>query len=177
MPTTSYIQPHQRQALDEHCLVADPTLPGEHRTFRLVSRGPTPKETFVRFTTGGVVIHGDIQPGLRGVISERGLRMEGFLDLPEEALCEQFFDMRWQAEVAERDVLALIPDLPHHSNHLMQVVAGIQAGTLDEQGLTTALIDLRIPSPVVGGVGYDYPLADAGWLCAIRERFRAMYTG
>lgn len=131
------------------------------------------KYLFLTFTPGGIALQGPLLCGLRGrgVLSDPGKSFAWFMsDLAETDLLPTFLDVTWQFEVAERDLRDLAASVPEKASFYLHLADRLRDECEpDEKGLLRILIEQGCPD--FDQVGYDYPLTDAGWLCAAQRRF------
>lgn len=172
-----YVRQHMVEALAHHQL-DELTPPGSPvRSFRLwsPSLGET-LSTLLTFTPEGIVVQGDLRPGEHGAMSGKECDLEWFEGArTEEEVCEAFLQETWQAEVAARDLRTLTSPDPAHARALEVFASKVElSGLEDEASVRRTLIALGFSPSKYGRVGYDYPLGDAGWLCAIQRRFAAL---
>jgi len=181
---SSYIEAHMRNSLKGHVLeqVLDtPTFkafylkrPGEGRMM----------SSLILFTPEGIVLMGDLCPRSHGVPSAFGYGLNWFAShLSEDYLCEKFLHKVWQEEVAEDGLAARVrdeeedakanPDDKHSFRWKKVKEAWGDWNEKTQQDLYEAMNEQNIESEDMPG--YDYHLADAGWLCAIQQRFSELY--
>ena len=160
----SYISVEQTDTFEDYIL-EQITPPGSVvQSFRLVSpEEGSKKSVLLTFTPEGITIQGLMGPlGAEGfgVVSQRGASLPWFVSVEkEEELLERFYSHKeYQVEAAERDLIRLNltvdPGLLHYPNEL-----------------ALELKRLGVPADLMWDVGVDYPLSDAGWICAIQKRF------
>lgn len=175
----SYAQPHMVEALKGHVL-QEITPPGSLiRGFRMgPPDGSRRMSTLLTFSPEGIIILGDLRSGDRGLISDHDVGLGWFCgDVPENDLCEKFgLRPEWQPEAAARDLRHLAQRIdPLEAIRLVGIREGIDAGAIEEDGLRQGLQHLGFDRKLVADIGYDFPLADAGWLVAIQRKFAELW--
>jgi hypothetical protein len=93
-------------------------------------------------------------------------------------LCSKFLDKKWQPEIASElmaDWLVSDKDLTAEQREVVEeALEELDSDGMGSERLWHALVNAEID--VSDGVpGTDYPRADAGWLCAVQQRFRDLY--
>jgi hypothetical protein len=188
----SYIEPHMREALADHELVKvlDQTVEKVGRFVAFTMRRPDGGRIYsvlVTFTPEGIVIQGDIQVGKHpGIASCVGYGLGWFAGyLSEDYLCSKFLHKEHVPEVA--------------SEHLQYILAegyldGAEGREEKERAIREALAEWTkyasgpcsdgyafgtfwqdTMNNCLDGAGQDYDPGDAGWLCAIQQRFAELY--
>lgn len=196
---TRYLEPHMAEQLKNHVLEELPSTE-LIRHFKLsVPTGHELSGLYwvhVLFTPVGIVVGGDLLG--RGAIARLGMKGGYGPDwfgsgLSEEYLCSKFFDQAWQRESAgkwcrvrateyrsgERDDEAMGMSYSVREQRravqfkawsaLADRLEGLEIETCDQ-----FLAEARKLGWREGGdlpPGYDYPLVNAGWLCAIQQKF------
>ena len=192
----TYIEPHMTKSLSKHelKLVHD----SDRLTYYVMSEpGTGIFLTKIVFVDSQIVITGDIIMGHHrgvvsspeyssglsgehlGAISDPGYSLDWFSGyLSESYLCEKFLNRIWQKDAAKETILDWINnpedyDIP--SNHIIMLKEAISQ-CYSQRRLYDSLYELS-PYYVDDGIpGYDYPRADAGWLCVIQKRFAELYN-
>lgn len=126
---------------------------------------------FITATPEGVIIQGPLVCGPDGHGFLSGKSLEWFLGVrtPEEVLSE-FCSLSWQPCVATRDILTLARTTPPEVTlQLEELAARALLGQESETAVKKKLLDLGYTREVAQEVGWDYPVDDAGWLCAIQH--------
>lgn len=186
----SFVKPHMREQLKDHALEELTKPDAVIRAFRLKPPERTRiMSTLIVFTPEGIVLLGDLKPqgDTNGVVSVLGYGLDWFRSqLSERYLCEKFLRKRWQPEAAILELDQMLKDLHAEGD---QAETDGERAVLDKREalFRKARHDLEIcavTSPEELGCafrgggydfddlpGYDYPLGDAGWLCAIQEKF------
>jgi len=140
------------------------------RSFRL---DPVKGEPFVllTFTPEGLIIQGPLGADLKGVFAGKGSDLNWFCKVPtQEALLESFYPCKiYQEEVAYLDLLQMSANSPK-GLALCRLAEDTKA--LSDQGiLMRKLLKLGFAMDVISEIGMEYPLQDAGWICAIHAKF------
>lgn len=136
----------------------------------------------ITFTAEGIVIQGDLTPGQNGVISVCGYCLAWFADRKsEDYLCEKFLRKEFVPELALRSfrerVLMYRRDgsIPKdRAREAFDWIASSGGDGMPAEEFFEAYWGCFRDSP--DGCGYGYNPADAGWLCAIQQRFAALYA-
>jgi len=199
----SYVEDSMRELLEKHVLEEFPA--GDKiRAFMMKQPEETRMlSMMILFTPEGIVIKGDLcpRPGVcQGVISDFGYGIEWFgRRLTETYLCEKFMRHIWQKESAAewcRDHAADVEAGEY--DHEVSVVRNLSDVTKEHrQKLAARYKELansvecdelmsmydfgreleELKYEMCDGIpGWDYPLVDAGWLCAIQQRFAELYV-
>lgn len=194
----SYIEKHMRESLKDHKLELVLDAP-RFRAFYLKRPGEgRMMSTLIVFTPEGIVVCGDLCPGhgdgaSRGVISTLGYG-EGWFSgkLSEDYLCEKFLNsMVWELERAQKEVRDNIEQATKElreerksrdNDFARDALARLRRWKAVEETrfetveqLIDALYDNGFDTSD-GPPGYGYPSADAGWLCAIQQKFAEDYS-
>jgi hypothetical protein len=188
----TYVKPHMPTVLDKHQL--ENVSPGVWRMRRPDSMD---YRVLLTFNEEGIVIQGDIGLGdaQNGICSRGGYGIDWFgKPLSEDYLCSKFLSKRWQLEAAKEDLDRWVqdatnelartrlegdPDCIEDARKTLENWKKLR-GTVGDETTEAELYDAG--SDLFTdfwdyGVGMDYPLADAGWLCVIQQRFTALYQG
>jgi len=166
----SYVEPHMKAALDKHSLAEIP-CGGECRMFRMSKPNTRTYLVQILFTPEGIALMGDIRiGGGNGIVSGHGYGFDWFCgELGEDYLCEKFLpkvwvpehDAKWCREEAKEE------ESPEKKKELLRLADGLEHGEISEE-------DIRIAFEGMGydaGPDYTYDPVDAGWLCAVQQRF------
>lgn len=157
----TYIQPHMTKALEQHQLGKLLSV-GSVQMWHLGRHGTRVMSIQLTFTQEGIALQGDLRLGHRGLCSDRGYGVGWFgTHKSESYLCEKFLPTRWQQEVARRQAEEWAVDA---EDGALQVTCDRHAEMREVCG-----------PDCFEDFGMDYPLADAGWLCALQSRFVALY--
>lgn len=186
----SYVTPHMVEALAGHFLttVAIGKPLETVQLFAMRRPGTNMWRVQVTFTPEGIAIQGDIGLGAgHGVCSCPGYGFEWFAGLgrpqfdgklTETYLCEKFLRREFQRDVAIRDVKRrrdeAHTDGPHETYLEWQTLFENIERADNEHDAYQTLWEAYSDDLDFEDVGMDYPLADAGWLCAIQQRFAAL---
>lgn len=174
-----YVTPHMVEALEHHAL-DEVTPPGSPvRSFYLMDADfGMQGSTLLTFTPEGIIIQGDRRPGENGVVSSKDYTLDWFCgDLAEPDVCEAFLQKAWQPTVAVEDARALLRTRTFDATTTLcldLMLAQVEDGVLDEAQLRERLLPYGFSRAEVDAVGHDYPLGDAGWLCAIQQKFASL---
>lgn len=136
------------------------------------------QHALIPFTVEGIVLQGPLVLGIeaKGMVSESKKTLDWFhSELTEDEVCEAFLHQRWQYTVAERDLRVLAGReqySPGKQEFLRGLADRIARCEGDRNSLTLTLRTTGgIDFVLAGQVGVDYPMPEAGWLCAIQRRF------
>jgi hypothetical protein len=150
----------------------------------LISRHPLPEQ---------IIITGDLCPGDNGILSDFGYGLGWFGSRKsEEYLSEKFLRREWVPEAAlralryalqeeidssERDDsdirAARIDKLNYELDGIGDAPTGESAITRSHEAFYEFWVEVFGDSPE--DQGFDYNPRDAGWLCAIQQRFCECY--
>ena len=177
-----YIEPHMRKALENHILV--PVLEDEKiRAFYL--KGPKQgraMSTLILFTPEGIVLQGDLTPTDNGTVSTFGYGLRWFRgELSGSYLCEKFLKKVFRPDLAVARIAEEILTQRREgriSKGRAWVLWSDRPAWCDEHDGRKCY---EFWSEELGNDGCDFPaygyeLGAAGWLCAIQERFAALYN-
>ncbi len=181
----SFVEPHMRESLSRHALMQILDA-GKFKSFLMKRPGEgRMMSTLIIFTPEGIVISGDLCPraGTRGIVSDAGYGIGWFRGrLSERYLCEKFLREEWQLEVAVPQLRSEIEDrIDDEGRGIFEEKLEAIAGMLERETIRSGE-DLYDELSSAGyeasdGIpGMDYNLADAGWLCAIQQRFAQLYN-
>ena len=110
-----------------------------------------------------------------GMVSEPGKTLEWFEGvLTEDEVCEVFLHERWQHFVAERDLRTIAgeEESPGKREFLLSLAEQVSRGDGSRESLVFALRTRGGVEPQLATkVGMDYPVPEAGWLCAVQQKF------
>lgn len=187
MSMSTYIAQHMKNSLEGHVLVQ--VLNTEKfKAFYLKRPGEgRMMSTLILFTPEGIILTGDLCPKDHGAPSVFGYGIGWFASkLSEDYLCSKFLREVWQEEVAVADIVRNVrdeeeeakanPDDPYYQKGRWKKVQDEWVTDWSDKrrdDLYDAIIEQGFDSESMPG--YDYPLADAGWLCAIQQRFAELY--
>ena len=162
------------------------------KVFRLheVERRTRMGSTMITFTPEGIIIHGDLSPGRRGVISDLGYGLGWFSSsLGGGYLCEKFLAQGWHEEIALDEIKGWLdngggpwgddePASPEVVEKLTELIDRMERnGPMGEQQFYEGLMDVYDDPDLFddGGPGWGYDPVEAGWLIAIQARFAELY--
>lgn len=175
MTSKNYIETHQREALEGYRMTEITPTHSPVRAFRLDAPDDEPQmPVLITFTPEGLIIQSQMGPSGsegNGVLAARGCDLAWFCRVQsQDELLKPFFARKvYQEEAAYRDLLLMSSGSPL-DNGVRQLAE--DAVALADQGtMMRRLINLGFPMDVVSEVGVDYPLSDAGWICAIHDKF------
>ena len=175
----TYIEPHMRSALTGHTLT--PIVRDEAagiEVWRMARAGTRAMSVQIAGTPEGICLMGDIHPGPNpnGCCSTFGKDLRWFAERKsEDYLCSKFLLRTWVPKYAAEVVESWL-DQPwcDWSEEGRDLVVRLRHRDCDERQFYEALDEWNMPTDD-GLPGYGYPPEDAGWLCAIQERFSALY--
>jgi hypothetical protein len=180
----SYVKAHMREALKGHKLSVvslSATRVGVS-VFNMKRDGTRIMKVQISFTPEGIFIMGDLCPGLHGVGSALGYGLGWFKGRKSEGyLCEKFLVTGFVAEYAADSIEDTLKDpedydlTPDAVKGLREVITHLRDDS--SYGETRLYDDLcLLDYPTDDGVpGYGYDPRDAGWLCAIQQRFAELW--
>jgi hypothetical protein len=163
-----------KESLKDHVLTL--VQEGEVTAYYLGKKGTRMMSCLLLFTPEGIAIMGDLTPQLHGSVSVYGYGIGWFSKhLSEGYLCEKFLRERFVPELAEKE---LRDPEGYWREELSPEVSDRIADDLCDHGqewLYEELLDAGVDcSDGIPGFGYDP--AEAGWLCAIQQRFSELYS-
>jgi hypothetical protein len=178
----SYVEDHMRESLAGHVL----ELHADHEKVKaFYLKGPKNgrmMSSLILFTIEGIVIMGDLTPCQNGVISAYGYGLNWFAGRKsEDYLCEKFLRKEFVPELAEQSfkeqLLRWRRDEPGRISRADARDAWDQLGRLMCDGMDArAFYDLYYETfRDTPECGCGYSRGDAGWLCAIQQRFSILY--
>ena len=176
------IEPHMRSSLAGHVLT--PLVRDEAagiEVWRMARPGTRTMSVQIAGTPEGICLMGDLHPGPHhnGCCSVFGLDLHWFsLEISEDYLCSKFLPLTWVPAYAAAALEDWASSPSGHGlagdkvEEIMDLADFMRGHGCDERQFHEALADLG-----VRGVDpeYGYRHEDAGWLCAIQERFSALY--
>jgi len=180
---TSYVEPHMKEVMERLYLkeVVD-----TERIQSFYMRQPSTRIycVLITFTPEGIVIQGDLTIGHNGTVSTIGYGLSWFKGrLSGDYLCEKFLPMSWNHDRVESDITYYAADesedlrdetdaeMPWNSLLAWWEENGEYSG---EESLYQKMMELGLET-VDGVPGRGYKSADAGWLCAVQQRFAELY--
>lgn len=180
----SYVTEQMRQALARHVL----EKVQDGRVLAYYLKDPAQgrmMSTLILFTPEGIVLMGDLTPNRNGVISAYGYGVGWFgSDKSECYLCEKFLDKQYVHEAAAEE----LRDVDSHWRQIDGALPTAEekeqlerldeiAEALDEHDAEWLIRELEDAGYVVddGPPGYTYEPHEAGWLCALQQRFAELY--
>ena len=181
---TSYVTELMRKALENHVLelVQDGAVTAYYLKDPAQGRMMS---TMILFTPEGIVLLGDLTPNCNGVISSYGYGVDWFAKpLSEGYLCSKFLAEEYVPGAAQedlrdpnshwREVEGPFPTVEEKSR--LERLDEI-AEELDEHDAEWLCRELEDAGYVIddGPPGFTYNPHEAGWLCAIQQRFAELY--
>jgi len=179
----TYIEPHMRTALTGHTLTPLVRDEGARiEVWRMARAGTRAMSVQIAGTPEGICLMGDLHPGpdRNGCCSVfgRGLRWFSQEQMSESDLCSKFLTRAWVPEIAAETLRRWGANPGDYGLEACQAgtirVLATRVHDCDERQFYDALTELGLDDGD-GIPGYGYPPEDAGWLCAIQERFSALY--
>ena len=176
---TTYVTDYMRNSLANH--VFEPQLDG---CLRMGIPGDCHYEVHFVELANKICIAGDIRLGENGngIISSTGYKLPWFAgQLTECYLCEKFFpDGRvWQWAVAVEELNTYIKDgggwYRDHADEFREFIKspGWEYDVPTEAEFYEFMTDMG--DDCCEMLGYDYPRGQAGWLCAIQQKFSELW--
>ena len=174
---SSCIDPHMRQSLAGHVL--EQVLDTEaFKAFKLRKPGDgRMMSTLITFTPEGIVIQGDLTPETNGTVSCYGYGLKWFSGrLSEDYLCGKFLQMKFVPEFVEpgfkRDIISKRRDGELTKDGARELWDSIRwMGEITPENVYRFWADELGHEDGEGCPGYGYEPGEAGWLCAIQQRF------
>ena len=183
----SFVQPHMKKALEDHVLTQVKTEgPVQmfylHKKDSCVSAGilvGREMSTLFLFTPEGIIITGDLCPRAcrRGCISSLGYSLGWFTssELGEDYLCEKFLERGCYAENV-RQWLEYVSKSDEDMEKRSIAANLLDSAPADDDEASNFLFDaLQQLGEDYDNQAQGYEPSDAGWLCALQQRFRALY--
>lgn len=179
----SYVETHMRDAFAEHklrCL----TDRAEATVYRMGRAGTNTYSVYIAEFANRLCLTGDTRFGpndSNGVVSSLGYGIPWFTGhLSEGYLCEKFLRPQWQWEAAVEAIRWHIKEdgqddwWAENAAALRHYMADPSwtYDMPDERDYYKAMVNLGHDGCELPG--YDYPRAEAGWLCAAQQRFRKL---
>lgn len=179
---TTRVTELQRKELANHTLVyAGSDLAHGLRAFYMKPPdGGFMGSTYFVFTPEGIVITGDLCPGLHGVISVRRYGIEWFTGrLSESYLCEKFLSREWVPAKGRQQLRHCILQCRRDGTlDKERARFAFDAVTCSDEDLSYQ--DAREIYDEAGlydfeDIGSDYNPRASSWLCALQQRFAELY--
>ena len=190
----SYVTDYMRQELSGHVL-DEMAGGGEAKLYRMGRPGTGVYAVYVAEFAGDVLpgrhcrlcVTGDICLGGNGygLVSAAGYGIRWFSgQLSETYLCEKFLRKEWQWDAAVEHIRSLLADgATQGEGWWLERAAAFEAfladpGWRDDEPSWAEYCD-RMAELGHDGFelpGHDYPRIQAGWLCAVQQRFRALHS-
>jgi len=175
MTPKNYVETHQREALLGYQMTEITPLNSPVRAFRLDAPADEPQmSVLITFTPEGLILQGPMGPrGTEGngVVAAKGCDLNWFCRVEsQEELLKAFFALKvYQVEAAYRDLVKMAAGSP--LDNRIRTLSEDSKALLDQGVMMRRLLDLGFSMDVASEVGVDYPLDDAGWICAIHDKF------
>jgi hypothetical protein len=182
---SDYVTDYMRQELSEHALelVSD----GDMKLYRMGRSDTGVYAIHVAEFAGRLCVAGDICLGANGhgLVSAAGYGIRWFAgQLSEAYLCEKFLRREWQWDAAVESIRSLLgDDAAQGEGWWLERAVAIEAFLADpgwrHDEPSWAEFCERMAELGHDGCelpGHDYPRVQAGWLCAIQQRFRALHA-
>ena len=172
-----YVQPHMRDSFKNHRL--ELLSSGKITAFYMKEPNTRMMGVLIVFTPEGIAILGDLTPERHGTVSCYGYGLYWFAShLSEDYLCEKFLEKKWVPEYAAetlRDSYFRENLSAEKCEELDKIANTIDGGEVDARFLHEGLCDLELYH---GDLlpGYGYAPAEAGWLCAIQQKFSELHA-
>ena len=174
----NYIKEHMKRSLEHHVLERI----GDKHWFM---RRPKTISYSINIANVGnhIVLVGDLTiGGPHGCVSAGGYGLEWFSSVnSQDYLCSKFLAKAWQWEVAQEQIEDWIAnseaytvsdeDIAKLRSLLDRDAFDWEHGEPTAHELFTALNEIDYSYVDDGIPGHDYDRADAGWLCAVNEKF------
>lgn len=177
-----YIMPHMREALVNARITAASTiqngLDGLVQIWTMEAPGPHRKRIRLIHIPEGLLLIGD--PFDEPLFSRYG--MKSFLDHDvkyHDELCRRFFRQKeWDRDRAEDEVKARIesPDEQPFREQWRRVLEEPDDNDYGPEGIVGCMLEHDLPPGDHEVPGFGWPSGAAGWLCAVQERFAALYA-
>jgi hypothetical protein len=181
----SFVEAHHKESLKDHFLEAH--VDTENLKAWYLRDGKQPKSrmmsTLILFTVEGIVIMGDLCPGQNGVISCLGYGLDWFSEhKSEHYLCEKFLSKTFVPEKAYRTLRESI--LEHRREEFWTKEKARELWDENEDRVASfgepwnahEFYDIYARYGLeYDGQGYGYDPSEAGWLCAIQQKFSESY--
>jgi len=193
---SSFVTPNMIKSLERHALKAIHKS-DQFQCYRMGRPGTGIYAVYITFMCHGadpagvtprgkmIVLTGDISfcDQTNAVASHYGYDFEWFSDqLSERYLCEKFLRKCWSKEAAMRDIKDEAREIRenkesdagdlHRAGELETLARDIEVGEMGEGDVYNAYMEINRTDDY--DIGYDYPLAEAGWLCAVQQKFREL---
>ncbi len=177
----TYVTDQMREAMANHVLELV-CQTDKITAYYLKEPGTRMGSTMLIFTPEGIAIMGDRVPTNNGTVSVFGVDLRWFAGgLSEDYLCEKFLQETWILEKAVeelRDPEGYWRDGQNKGTlrQLSRIATLLGSGEHGEEWLCDELSDLDMDLSE-GVPGWDHYEPDqAGWLCAIQQRFAELYA-
>lgn len=184
MTMRSYVEPHMRESLANHTLEIHVDTPQLKAWYLRPAKGGRMMATLILSTVEGLVIMGDLCPGQNGAISCLGYGAGWFGGrLSEQYLCSKFMGRVFVPEIGDEALRHRIIEARRGGAVSKDSARDAYNATRDAvaNGALSGDRAYDIHTNIAGlqdfeSLGYDYEPGEAGWLCAIQQRFAELYT-
>jgi len=186
----SYVEKHMKEALVDHILEPAKGNNPEALRYRMVKPGTNMFSVYLAEVANSICLNGDLCVGYNGVVSASGYELGWFSGrLSEGYLCSKFLRQEWQWEAAVEVIEWQIKEAKEENYDMadswwLENADKCRKFIKDPEWrydtptqwefyeFMTELGDDGTELP-----GYDYPRIDAGWLCAIQQRYAELAKG
>lgn len=179
---TTAVEPQMAEALERHTLREVLDTPGFTAFYMKRPDVGRIMSTLITFSPEGITIAGDLTPGRNGNTSCLGYGLGWFRSrLSEDYLCEKFLELGWFPDLAELDLRSLIEETKGGEwGHLAKSIDEMERlanvcndGDIGMECFRDAWYE--ISEDYESAPGWGYNPREKGWLCAIQQRFAALY--
>ncbi len=176
----TYVAENMRRDLAGHELILV-SRTKEVTAFYLKAPGTRMMSTLLLFTPEGIVLQGDLTPERKGSLSDLGYGPGWFSGkLSEGYLCEKFLEHKWVPERAAEELRdpdgEWLCDQPKKvRDRVLEIAEEIDGGDM-QPGMVAEELQYLDFDLVDGVPGYTWEPGEAGWLCAIQQRFAELYV-
>lgn len=182
----SYVADWMREDLKDHIWESRVTVTDASGEIVFLSGylgtpGTRRMSTLITFTPEGIVLQGDLTPERNGSISAHGYGAKWFAgELSESYLCSKFIEKRFSPEraldVIKRELIEARKkgtfDKEEARLHWDRIEGwGEEALTPEDYAILYESVFYNWPEETP----MDYDEGEAGWLCAIQQRFKEAY--
>lgn len=181
----TYVHSHMKQAFVDHVLEPAAGDNPDARAYRIVKSGTNIYSVYISEVANRLCITGDVclGPTHYGIVSAAGYKISWFAGhLSESYLCEKFLRREWQWEAAVEEIEWEIQRDTEDadgwwfdSDKVKQWQEFVESPSWKyDSPNETEFYELMTEEFGCDGCelpGYDYPCVDAGWLCAIQQRY------
>lgn len=173
----TYVEPQMAEGLAGHVLELHVDTPQVKGWYMKRPGAGRMMSTLILFTREGIVVFGDLCPKQNGVISTLGYGEDWFAGrLSEDYLCEKFLHREFVLENAIAELRERIIE-SRRSDAITKAAARRAMDSVKYGGLEgpESIYDVYGSAKMcTDDLGSWYNPVDAGWLCAIQQRFSAL---